>query len=137
MDPGQPYGTLATRVTQWLHRSCGAVSHIQRHQTFLVSLFPSSFARVASYLWGVVLFRHRQRAQAEVDPPFSSDKEKMVCSKCQKKVAKTELVTPAVKKKSEMYYGSHLGSSAGGGGTRGGDSKKLSATLGNTGVSKV
>ncbi|EGD97499.1 cript family protein [Trichophyton tonsurans CBS 112818] len=60
----------------------------------------------------------------------------MVCSKCQKKVAKTELVTPAVKKKSEMYYGSHLGSSAGGGGTRGGDSKKSSATLGNTGVSK-
>ncbi|KAK2879517.1 hypothetical protein FQN49_000791 [Arthroderma sp. PD_2] len=58
----------------------------------------------------------------------------MVCSKCQKKVAKTELATPAVKRKSEMYYGSHLASS-GGGGTSGGDSKK-SATLGNTGVSK-
>lgn len=69
--------------------------------------------------------------------PRPSDRAKMVCSKCQKKVAKTELVTPAVKNKSEMYYGSHLGSSAGGGGTRGGDSKKSSVTLGNTGVSKV
>ncbi|EEQ31093.1 hypothetical protein McanMca71_003636 [Microsporum canis] len=60
----------------------------------------------------------------------------MVCSKCQKKVAKTELATPAVKRKSEMYYGSPMSSSAGGGGARSGDSKKSSATLGNTGVSK-
>ena len=58
----------------------------------------------------------------------------MVCSKCQKKLNQTELATPAVKRKTDMYYGSPsttMGSGAAG------DRKKPSATLGNTGVSKV
>lgn len=49
----------------------------------------------------------------------------MVCAKCQK-LNKTTLVTPGVKKKSEMYYGSPASSS----------SDRKSATLGQTGVSK-
>jgi hypothetical protein len=54
---------------------------------------------------------------------------KMVCSKCQKKLKSTELATPGVKRKNEMYYGSPSTTLGGG------DSKK--ATLGNTGVGKV
>lgn len=50
----------------------------------------------------------------------------MVCGKCQK-LNKTTLATPGVKKKSEMYYGSSTSSSG----------QKKSATLGQTGVSKV
>ncbi|TLS31563.1 hypothetical protein PpBr36_03560, partial [Pyricularia pennisetigena] len=50
----------------------------------------------------------------------------MVCGKCQKLSKGTSLATPAVKKKSEMYYGSPASSS----------SSKSSATLGQTGVSK-
>jgi len=53
----------------------------------------------------------------------------MVCSKCQKLQKGTTLATPAVKKKSEMYYGSAASSSKG--------EEKKSATLGQTGVSKV
>lgn len=52
----------------------------------------------------------------------------MVCGKCQK-LNKTVLATPGVKKKSEMYYGSPASSSASG--------EKKSATLGQTGISKV
>ncbi|EYE96497.1 cysteine-rich PDZ-binding protein, partial [Aspergillus ruber CBS 135680] len=48
----------------------------------------------------------------------------MVCSKCQKKLKSTELATPGVKRKNEMYYGSPATS---------GSSK---STLGSTGVSK-
>ena len=55
----------------------------------------------------------------------------MVCAKCQKVKKKTELATPAVKRKNDMYYGSSA-SSAGGG-----DTSKSSATLGNTGIGKV
>lgn len=53
----------------------------------------------------------------------------MVCSRasCQK-LNKTTLATPGVKKKSEMYYGSAASSSS---------SEKKSATIGQTGVSKV
>jgi hypothetical protein len=51
----------------------------------------------------------------------------MVCGKCQK-LGKTTLATPDVKKKNEMYYGSPAGSSSG---------DKKSATLGQTGISKV
>jgi hypothetical protein len=53
----------------------------------------------------------------------------MVCAKCQK-LNKTTLATPGVKKKAEMYYGSAASSSASG-------EKKKSATLGQTGISKV
>lgn len=52
----------------------------------------------------------------------------MVCAKCSK-LSKTTLATPGVKKKSEMYYGSAASSSSTG--------DKKSATLGQTGVSKV
>ncbi|RMJ25665.1 Cript family [Aspergillus sp. HF37] len=52
----------------------------------------------------------------------------MVCSKCQKKLKTTELATPGVKKKSEMYYGSPAAS---GSGSEGGK-----PTMGNTGVGK-
>lgn len=54
----------------------------------------------------------------------------MVCSKCQKKVKSTELATPGVKRKSEMYYGSPAT-------TSGGENSRSKATLGGTGVSKV
>jgi hypothetical protein len=33
----------------------------------------------------------------------------MVCAKCQKTIKQTELATPAVKRKNEMYYGSPAG----------------------------
>lgn len=51
----------------------------------------------------------------------------MVCAKCQKS-SKTTLATPAVKKKSYMYYGSPASSSS--------MTEKKSATLGQTGISK-
>ncbi|KAK5278218.1 hypothetical protein LTR16_008877, partial [Cryomyces antarcticus] len=53
----------------------------------------------------------------------------MVCAKCQKLLKKTELATPNVKKKNEMYFGSPAGSTK--------SASKGSATLGNTGVGKV
>lgn len=65
----------------------------------------------------------------------SPSKTKMVCSKCQKKLQKTELATPGVKKKSEMYYGSPSTTVGGGG-----DSKTKStgsATMGSAGIGKV
>lgn len=52
----------------------------------------------------------------------------MVCTKCQK-LSKTTLVTPGVKKKSDIYHGSPASSSSATGGK--------SATLGQTGISKV
>ncbi|KAI9786033.1 MAG: hypothetical protein M1835_003184 [Candelina submexicana] len=55
----------------------------------------------------------------------------MVCAKCQKALKTTELATPGVKRKSEMYYGSPASSSKGAG-----DKSKTSATLGNNGVGK-
>ena len=55
----------------------------------------------------------------------------MVCAKCQKQSKGTTLVTPGVKKKSEMYFGSPASSSAAAAG-----GNKKSATLGQTGVSK-
>jgi hypothetical protein len=55
----------------------------------------------------------------------------MVCAKCQKLSKSTALATPAVKKKSEMYYGSPAVSS------KSGDKTKTSATLGNNGIGKV
>jgi hypothetical protein len=47
----------------------------------------------------------------------------MVCAKCQKTIKQTELATPAVRRKNEMYYGSPAGD-------------KNKATLGG-GISKV
>jgi hypothetical protein len=65
-------------------------------------------------------------------PTFASPKTStMVCAKCQKLSKSTTLATPAVKKKSEMYYGSPAGSS------KSGDKTKTSATLGNNGIGKV
>ncbi|KAL4931914.1 cysteine-rich PDZ-binding protein [Aspergillus undulatus] len=68
----------------------------------------------------------------------------MVCAKCQKKLKSTELATPGVKRKSEMYYGSPstVSGSGGAGGTgtsastKGGAASAFKPTLGNTGVSK-
>ncbi|KAL2851590.1 PDZ-binding protein [Aspergillus pseudoustus] len=66
----------------------------------------------------------------------------MVCSKCQKKLKQTELATPGVKRKSEMYYGSPSttlgggGSGAGGAGTATATAGKAKPTLGGTGISK-
>ncbi|KAJ9639447.1 hypothetical protein H2201_002893 [Coniosporium apollinis] len=55
----------------------------------------------------------------------------MVCSKCQQLQRQTQLATPAVKKKNEMYYGSPAGNK-----TSSTSGSKPSATLGQTGVSK-
>ena len=55
---------------------------------------------------------------------------KMVCTKCQKLEKQTELATPGVNKKNEIYYGSPALSAA----TK---QSKPSATLGNTGIGKV
>ena len=52
----------------------------------------------------------------------------MVCAKCQK-LKSTSLVTPAVKKKNEMYYGSPAGST--------GRVEKSSATNGSAAAGKV
>jgi hypothetical protein len=57
----------------------------------------------------------------------------MVCAKCQKKLQKTELATPGVKRKTDMYYGSPSTTLGGGGGDA---ATKSKPTLGNTGVSK-
>lgn len=53
----------------------------------------------------------------------------MVCAKCQKQLKSTALATPAVKKKSEMYYGSSAGSTA--------RVEKSSSTGGSTAAGKV
>ena len=58
----------------------------------------------------------------------------MVCTKCQKVVKKTELATPGVKRKNDMYYGSPTSSTAAGSAH---NKSKASATLGSTGVAKV
>jgi hypothetical protein len=55
----------------------------------------------------------------------------MVCGKCQKKLKKTELATPGVKRKNDIYYGSPSSTLGGGG------DAKSKPTLGNTGISKV
>lgn len=57
----------------------------------------------------------------------------MVCTKCQKKLKSTELATPGVKKKNEMYYGSPAATVGGGGDA----TSKGKTTMGNTGVGKV
>ncbi|KAJ5674535.1 uncharacterized protein N7477_004469 [Penicillium maclennaniae] len=57
----------------------------------------------------------------------------MVCAKCQKKLKSTELATPGVKRKNDMYYGSPsttLGGSSAAGAAKG------KSTLGNTGIGK-
>ena len=59
----------------------------------------------------------------------------MVCAKCQKKLKSTELATPGVKRKSEMYYGSPATTVGGGGDAT--SKVKGKATMGNTGVGKV
>lgn len=59
----------------------------------------------------------------------------MVCTKCQKKLKTTELATPGVKRKSEMYYGSPATSTGGSSSSSSADRTK--ATLGNTGIGKV
>ncbi|MCJ1465509.1 hypothetical protein MMC07_004127 [Pseudocyphellaria aurata] len=56
----------------------------------------------------------------------------MVCAKCQKLQKKTELATPGVKRRNEMYYGSPASSTTGAS-----DTSKTSATLGATGIGKV
>ncbi|KAI6247210.1 hypothetical protein HI914_05062 [Erysiphe necator] len=53
----------------------------------------------------------------------------MVCSKCQQKVRATTLVTPEVKKKNDIYYGSCRHKS-------GEVSSKTSSTLGYNGIGK-
>ncbi|BCR96841.1 cysteine-rich PDZ-binding protein [Aspergillus luchuensis] len=68
----------------------------------------------------------------------------MVCAKCQKKLKQTELATPGVKRKTEMYYGSPattLGgssssSSGSGAGAGAAGGKAKSSTLGSTGIGK-
>ncbi|KAJ9151777.1 hypothetical protein NKR23_g2842 [Pleurostoma richardsiae] len=57
----------------------------------------------------------------------------MVCAKCQKLSKGTTLATPAVKKKSEMYYGSPASASSS---SRGSGGATKSATLGQTGIGK-
>lgn len=56
----------------------------------------------------------------------------MVCAKCQKALKATELATPSVKRRSEIYYGSPATASK-----TAVDKGKTSATLGNSGVGKV
>ncbi|KAI4146925.1 MAG: hypothetical protein LQ341_001940 [Variospora aurantia] len=53
----------------------------------------------------------------------------MVCAKCQKQLKSTALATPAVKKKTEMYYGSPTGSS--------GRIEKTASTGGSTAAGKA
>ncbi|PLB37028.1 cysteine-rich PDZ-binding protein [Aspergillus candidus] len=54
----------------------------------------------------------------------------MVCSKCAKKLKSTQLATPDVKRRSEMYYGSSSTN------TGSNDKTKGKATLGSTGIGK-
>jgi hypothetical protein len=57
----------------------------------------------------------------------------MVCAKCQKVLAKTELATPGVKRKNDIYFGSPTAAAS----SSGSGKSKTSATLGNAGISKV
>ncbi|CAF9908758.1 MAG: hypothetical protein GOMPHAMPRED_006301 [Gomphillus americanus] len=59
----------------------------------------------------------------------------MVCAKCQKLAGTTQLATPGVKRKSEIYHGSPA-SGSGIGNNTSSSKNKTSATLGNTGISK-
>ncbi|KAI9760973.1 MAG: 54S ribosomal protein L17 mitochondrial [Chaenotheca gracillima] len=54
----------------------------------------------------------------------------MVCAKCQRLQKSTQLATPGVKRKSEMYYGSSASSKSND------KSKASSSTLGNNGIGK-
>ena len=54
----------------------------------------------------------------------------MVCNKCQKALKQTELATPGVKRKSDLYYESPASKSSK-------DKSTASATLGKTGIGKV
>ena len=54
----------------------------------------------------------------------------MVCSKCQKLLKRTELATPGVKRKNELYYGSSASAN-------GNEQHKSSTTVGSNGVGKV
>ncbi|PWY69143.1 hypothetical protein BO70DRAFT_365958 [Aspergillus heteromorphus CBS 117.55] len=71
----------------------------------------------------------------------------MVCSKCAKKLKQTELATPGVKRKAEMYYGSpsttlggagasSAGSSSSSRGSSSSSSTAGKSTLGSTGIGK-
>ena len=53
----------------------------------------------------------------------------MVCAKCQKTMKKTELATPRVKRKNEMYLGSVTAD-------KGKSSSSSSATVGSAGIGK-
>lgn len=61
----------------------------------------------------------------------------MVCAKCQKKLKATELATPGVKRKNEMYLGSPSTTLGGGSSAGSAASTKGKPTLGATGVGKV
>lgn len=56
----------------------------------------------------------------------------MVCAKCQKLQKTTELATPGVKRKNDIYHGSPLASAA-----ISNNKSKTSATLGAAGIGKV
>ena len=58
----------------------------------------------------------------------------MVCVKCQKIQKKTELATPGVKRKNDIYYGSPTTSATSGSSV---GKNKTSATLGHNGIGKV
>lgn len=73
------------------------------------------------------------QVKARIDSDHQAEGERaiqtlMVCAKCQRLLKATELATPGVKRKSEMYYGSHATVA---------DKRKPSATQGNSGISKV
>lgn len=57
----------------------------------------------------------------------------MVCAKCQKLQKSTQLATPGVKHKNEMYYGSPAGSASSSSSSKG----KASTTIGPSGIGKV
>ncbi|MCJ1337417.1 hypothetical protein MMC09_002699 [Bachmanniomyces sp. S44760] len=59
----------------------------------------------------------------------------MVCAKCQKIKARTELATPGVKRKNDLYHGSPASSSSMAGSSKD-KGKSSSATLGTTGIGK-
>ncbi|KAI9883955.1 MAG: hypothetical protein M1823_004265 [Watsoniomyces obsoletus] len=55
----------------------------------------------------------------------------MVCTKCQRLLKATELATPGVKRKSEIYYGSNAGGKSGSASTGVAKSKLLSKSAKN------
>lgn len=115
------------------NQSNGVAASLVKPKTAAIYLSPSPFQQRSAKSWRSRRWRQSDnitRTSIKLRPASST----MVCAKCQKKLKSTELATPGVKRKNDMYYGSPsttLGGSSAAGAAKG------KSTLGNTGIGKV